>query len=118
MASADWGLALKGSPNGSNLHALWHRAVGDDDSRRAWEPGRSPFAGIYIADLDSATEWYRRQFGIEPSLFPNDVGAAWELTPLPGCSEGNSLVLRRGFGFLLGAPRDRLENANRGLNVA
>ena|SRR5947209_810703 len=37
------------------------------------------FAGIHVSDLDVATEWYSRLLGAEPSFFPNDVEAVWEL---------------------------------------
>lgn len=37
------------------------------------------FAGIYVSDLDAATDWYRRLFGAEPTFFPNDTEAVWEL---------------------------------------
>jgi hypothetical protein len=37
------------------------------------------FAGICVGDLELATEWYSRLFGNEPSFFPNDAEAVWEL---------------------------------------
>ncbi|MCU1369812.1 MAG: glyoxalase [Ilumatobacteraceae bacterium] len=37
------------------------------------------FAGIYVRDLETATGWYSRLFGDEPSFFPNDAEAVWEL---------------------------------------
>jgi catechol 2,3-dioxygenase-like lactoylglutathione lyase family enzyme len=37
------------------------------------------FAGIYVADVRAATTWYSRLLGHEPSFFPNDTEAVWEL---------------------------------------
>ena len=37
------------------------------------------FAGIYVRDLKAATGWYSRLFGNEPTFFPNDAEAVWEL---------------------------------------
>jgi catechol 2,3-dioxygenase-like lactoylglutathione lyase family enzyme len=37
------------------------------------------FAGIRVSDLPRAREWYERLLGSEPSFFPNDVEAVWEL---------------------------------------
>ncbi|CAN5567923.1 hypothetical protein BH10ACT1_BH10ACT1_25300 [soil metagenome] len=37
------------------------------------------FAGIYVRDLEASTDWYSRLFGDEPTFFPNDTEAVWEL---------------------------------------
>ena len=37
------------------------------------------FAGVYVSDFQAATQWYGRLFGQEPSFFPNDIEAVWEL---------------------------------------
>ena len=37
------------------------------------------FAGIAVADLGTAVDWYQRLFGTPPSFFPNDAEAVWEL---------------------------------------
>lgn len=37
------------------------------------------FAGIPVSDLPQALAWYERLLGSEPSFFPNDVEAVWEL---------------------------------------
>jgi hypothetical protein len=37
------------------------------------------FAGIRVSDLQRAQEWYARLLGGEPTFFPNDVEAVWEL---------------------------------------
>jgi len=37
------------------------------------------FAGIPVADFKSALPWYEQLLGAEPSFFPNDVEAVWEL---------------------------------------
>jgi len=37
------------------------------------------FAGIAVADLGTAVDWYQRLFGAPPSFFPNDAEAVWEL---------------------------------------
>ena len=39
------------------------------------------FAGIPIADYAAALSWYKRLLGSEPSFFPNDIEAVWELAP-------------------------------------
>jgi catechol 2,3-dioxygenase-like lactoylglutathione lyase family enzyme len=36
------------------------------------------FAGVSVRDYRSAVEWYTRLLG-EPSFFPNDTEAVWEL---------------------------------------
>ena len=38
------------------------------------------FAGIPVADRDSAVSWYERLVGRPPDLVPNDDEAAWRLT--------------------------------------
>ena len=37
------------------------------------------FAGIAVRDYDSAVEWYKRLLGAEPTFYPNDVEAVWQL---------------------------------------
>ena len=37
------------------------------------------FAGIPVSDFRLGLEWYRRLLGREPSFYPNDVEALWEL---------------------------------------
>ena len=37
------------------------------------------FAGICVRDFGSARPWYERLFGAEPSFFPHDTEAVWEL---------------------------------------
>ena len=37
------------------------------------------FAGVYVSDYVAAKEWYVRLLGGEPSFFPNDIEAVWEL---------------------------------------
>jgi Glyoxalase-like domain len=37
------------------------------------------FAGIPVADYAVALEWYERLLGSEPTFFPNDREAVWEL---------------------------------------
>ena len=37
------------------------------------------FAGVYVTDYEAATRWYVRLLGGEPSFFPNDIEAVWEL---------------------------------------
>ena len=37
------------------------------------------FAGIAVRDRAVAVDWYRRLFDAEPSMYPNDVEAVWEL---------------------------------------
>src|SRR6266516_529626 len=39
------------------------------------------FAGIPVADYAEALSWYQRLLGSEPSFFPNDREAVWELAP-------------------------------------
>ncbi len=39
------------------------------------------FAGIPVADYVAALSWYKRLLGSEPSFFPNDREAVWELAP-------------------------------------
>ena len=37
------------------------------------------FAGLYVAHLDAATEWYERLFGRAPDMRPKDDEAVWRL---------------------------------------
>jgi catechol 2,3-dioxygenase-like lactoylglutathione lyase family enzyme len=37
------------------------------------------FAGIPVNDFSAALEWYRRLLGTEPSFYPNDAEAVWQL---------------------------------------
>ncbi len=37
------------------------------------------FAGIPVADYESAVAWYERLLGAEPSFLPNDTEAVWEI---------------------------------------
>ena len=37
------------------------------------------FAGIPVNNYGKALEWYRRLLGAEPSFYPNDVEAVWQL---------------------------------------
>jgi len=39
------------------------------------------FAGIPVADYTASLSWYRRLLGSEPSFYPNDREAVWELAP-------------------------------------
>ncbi len=38
------------------------------------------FAGIPVRDYDVALDWYRRLLGSEPTFYPNDVEAVWQLS--------------------------------------
>jgi len=38
------------------------------------------FAGIPVADLDAAIEWYERLLGGPPDMKPNETERAWKLT--------------------------------------
>jgi predicted enzyme related to lactoylglutathione lyase len=38
------------------------------------------FAGIPVADLDRAIDWYERLFGAPPDMAPNDTERTWRLT--------------------------------------
>jgi predicted enzyme related to lactoylglutathione lyase len=38
------------------------------------------FAGIPVADLDSAIEWYERLLGAPPDMTPNETERTWKLT--------------------------------------
>jgi len=38
------------------------------------------FAGIPVADLDAAIDWYERLFGAPPDMAPNDTERTWRLT--------------------------------------
>lgn len=37
------------------------------------------FAGIAVRDYASALEWYKQLLGAEPSFYPNDIEAVWQL---------------------------------------
>ena len=37
------------------------------------------FAGIPVADLDAAIDWYERLFGEPPFMRPHDTESAWQL---------------------------------------
>ena len=37
------------------------------------------FAGIPVEDYRVALEWYQRLLGSEPSFYPNDIEAVWQL---------------------------------------
>jgi catechol 2,3-dioxygenase-like lactoylglutathione lyase family enzyme len=37
------------------------------------------FAGIAVSNFRQALDWYRRFLGAEPSFYPNDIEAVWEL---------------------------------------
>lgn len=37
------------------------------------------FAGIPVDDFHTALAWYERLFGAEPTFFPNEVEAVWQL---------------------------------------
>ena len=37
------------------------------------------FAGIPVKDYSVALEWYQRLLGSEPSFYPNDIEAVWQL---------------------------------------
>jgi hypothetical protein len=37
------------------------------------------FAGIPVNDFKTALPWYRQLLGTEPSFYPNDVEAVWQL---------------------------------------
>ncbi len=39
------------------------------------------FAGNPVADYAVALLWYKRLLGSEPTFFPNDTEAVWELAP-------------------------------------
>jgi catechol 2,3-dioxygenase-like lactoylglutathione lyase family enzyme len=38
------------------------------------------FAGIAVADLDAAIEWYQRLLGGPPDMTPNEIERTWKLT--------------------------------------
>jgi catechol 2,3-dioxygenase-like lactoylglutathione lyase family enzyme len=38
------------------------------------------FAGIPVADLDAAIEWYERLLGGPPDMKPNEIERTWKLT--------------------------------------
>ena len=38
------------------------------------------FAGIPVADLDAAIEWYERLLGGPPDMTPNEIERTWKLT--------------------------------------
>lgn len=37
------------------------------------------FAGLPVSDLDRAVTWYGRLLGAEPSMYPNDAEAVWQV---------------------------------------
>jgi catechol 2,3-dioxygenase-like lactoylglutathione lyase family enzyme len=37
------------------------------------------FAGIAVNDFRQALDWYQRFLGAEPTFYPNDIEAVWEL---------------------------------------
>ncbi|HEX5729523.1 VOC family protein [Microbacterium sp.] len=37
------------------------------------------FAGFPVTDYDRSLQWYRRLLGTEPSFYPNDREAVWEV---------------------------------------
>ena len=37
------------------------------------------FAGIPVRDVKTAIKWYQRLLGAEPSFYPNDIEAVWQL---------------------------------------
>ena len=37
------------------------------------------FAGIPVKDFRIAVEWYKRLLGAEPTFYPNDIEAVWQL---------------------------------------
>jgi catechol 2,3-dioxygenase-like lactoylglutathione lyase family enzyme len=37
------------------------------------------FAGIYVRDYEAAKPWYVRVLGFEPTFYPSDTEAVWEL---------------------------------------
>jgi catechol 2,3-dioxygenase-like lactoylglutathione lyase family enzyme len=51
------------------------------------------FAGIAVSDFRQALDWYRRFLGAEPTFYPNDIEAVWELARDRSCTS---------FGMLTG----------------
>ncbi len=41
--------------------------------------GKDLFAGIPVSNYDLSLDWYQRLFGCEPSFFPNEVEAVWQV---------------------------------------
>ena len=37
------------------------------------------FAGIPVRDYAAALDWYKRLFGADPTFYPNDIEAVWQL---------------------------------------
>lgn len=37
------------------------------------------FAGIAVNDFRQALDWYQRLLGSEPTFYPNDIEAVWQL---------------------------------------
>jgi catechol 2,3-dioxygenase-like lactoylglutathione lyase family enzyme len=37
------------------------------------------FAGIAVRDYASALDWYKRLLGAEPTFYPNEIEAVWQL---------------------------------------
>ncbi len=51
-----------------------------DDKSRLIPPRLDLFTGIPVADYAAALSWYERLLGSEPTFFPHDTEAVWELT--------------------------------------
>jgi predicted enzyme related to lactoylglutathione lyase len=41
--------------------------------------GEDLFAGIPVSNYEVSLDWYQRLFGCEPSFYPNDVEAVWQV---------------------------------------
>lgn len=39
------------------------------------------FAGVAVRSIGDASPWYERLFGRPPDMLPNDIEAAWQVTP-------------------------------------
>ena len=51
-----------------------------EETKRALNgQGEDLFAGIPVSNYDLSLDWYQRFFGCEPSFFPNNVEAVWQL---------------------------------------
>ena len=37
------------------------------------------FAGVPVRDFKTSVEWYQRLLGTEPTFYPNDIEAVWQL---------------------------------------
>ena len=66
------------------------------------------FAGIPVREFGTALEWYQRLLGREPTFYPNDVEAVWQLAE--NCHVYIIRDLRRAGGGVnmhdASAPRD------------